>query len=190
MAAASLPRGQIHCWANDHICTQIYKAFGDASRRNAPMKGIIIVAIKSCGSPLGNAPGFCLFEEQMLFNCRSAGFFLKCISLYFIWPLGLCSQQQSTSCVFGHMHKELTLSTATECISLVQFYILSTEQTLNKHCLQKLAVHPHQSNFPWSQNLRNPSPRRKHWPGLNSFKERREERKPVHQVLSSLTTLA
>lgn len=111
--------------------------------------------------------------------------------LVFNFGLGLGSQQQGPSCVFGqYTHKGLTLSTATECICLVQFCVPSTEQTLNKCCLQNLATHPHQSNFPWSQNLRNPSQRRKHWPGLNSFKERREEKKHIHQVLSSLMIVA
>lgn len=85
--------------------------------------------------------------------------------------------------MFGqYTHQALTLSTATECICLFRFYIPGTEQTLNKCCLQKLAAHPSPSNFPWSQNLRNPSPRRKHWSRLNSFKQRRRKRKHIHQV--------
>lgn len=136
----------------------------DASRWKAPIKGLTIFGFeKLWRSSFRNVPEFCSFMAQTSFNCRSAWVF-KCIFLYLMWLVFLGLQQQGLSCMFEqHMHKALTLSTATECIRLFQFYMPGTEQTLNKCCPQNLAAHPSQSNFPWSQNLKNSSPRRKHW---------------------------
>lgn len=98
-----------HSRAHHHLHIHMHKAFGDTSSWGAPIERLTITEIKKLWkSSLRNVPGICPFTARMLFNCRSAQVFLKCIPLCLIWLVCLGLQQQNPSCMFGqYTHQAL-----------------------------------------------------------------------------------